>query len=87
MRRAPAQRKGAADDMIVIAHQHVGALNRARGRNTALDVCLRFLSIAMRSPNHIAGDLFILGIGIEDRVGIPDRNRPQQEASGPEGVW
>jgi hypothetical protein len=86
MRSALAQREGTPDDIVVPAHQHVSALDLARGSNGALEVRLRFPPIAMGPPYHVASDLFILSIGIEYRVGILDCHWPQQEASGPKGV-
>jgi hypothetical protein len=86
MRSALAQREGASDDIVVAAHQQVSSLDVGRGRNAVLEIRLRFPPIAMGPPYHVASDLFVLNIGIEDRVGILDDHWPQQEASGPEGV-
>jgi hypothetical protein len=40
----------------------------------------------MGTPYHVTSDLFVLNIGIEDRVGVVDGHWPQQETSGPEGL-
>src|ERR1700757_1129382 len=86
MRSALTQCEGTPDEIVVLAHQHVSALDLGWGRNAALKIRLRFPPISMGPPYQVASDLFVLNIGSEDRVGILDCRWPQQEASGHEGV-
>jgi hypothetical protein len=54
----------------------ISALDLGRRRNAVLDIGLGFPPIAMGPPYHVASDLFVLNIGIEDRIGILDGHWP-----------
>src|SRR5689334_22736775 len=67
---ALAQRERASDAVVLAAHDHVGALDLRRGGDASLNVRSGIVGAAMRSPDQIADDIFILSIGAEDCIGI-----------------
>jgi hypothetical protein len=65
-----AQCECASNAVVLATDYHVGALDLWWGGDTTSNVGLRLTETAMRSPDEIAGNIFVLSIGAENRAGI-----------------
>jgi len=74
--RTLTQRERASNVIVLAADHHVGALDLGRGGEAVLDIGLSLAEVAMRSPDEIADDIFILSIGTKDCTGISSANWP-----------
>jgi hypothetical protein len=75
MRRRLAKRKGTSDEPVVSADRDIGALDIRRRRDAALDLGFSLATALVWSPDQVACYLFVLCVGVEDRVAIMRRDR------------
>jgi hypothetical protein len=76
VRGALAQSERTSDEVVPAAYKYVSALDLPWRGHAALNIGLGFAEAAVRSPNQIARNLFVLSIGTEDRLGILDCDWP-----------